>query len=222
MRLELKSELEKTIRDENNIRFKMYYFLEETEKSIDFMVSQILGQYNRLEYKAAILTIIKELCKNAVEANLKKIFFDDIEIKIENDFQYKKGKERFEEELKNKTLLETAELAKEKGLYAELNLDYNPHRIIINVINNRMLWPIEEKEIQDNSKKAHKYNNILSFYKEVKKNKNIPKNGITLIMLLLKSENHDAKFFTIEKINAKNETLTSMKIIFPLSREYYK
>ena len=221
MRPELKTELEKTIHDNHTIKLRIYSFLEETEKTVDFAVSSILTNYKQMEHKAALMTIIKELCKNAVEANMKKVFFDDIEANIDNDFHYKKGKERFLE-LNKKDLAEFARKARNENLFAELTLDYSPEKIIIQVLNNRSLWPIEEEEILENSKNASKYSNILSYYKEVKKNKNTPKNGITLITLLLKSENLDLNLFSVDKIQTGKENLTVIKIVFPISKDFYK
>jgi len=210
-------ELDKAIEMGEPIVIRLYAIIEATEKLLEYIVSKILNLYKRDDLIGAVYTSVKELAINGTKANLKRILFDEENIKIDNNLEYERGMALFRKKLNERFIKKYAAMGKKKGLKVEVIFKYSPKVFIIEIINNAAITAKEDKRIRNNFQKAIGYDDIAQFYMEAGDSTEGSGMGITLVTMLLKSSNLDPHGFTIYSDYAKK---TCAKLEIPLSDEY--
>lgn len=217
MEFSLDEKLESAISRNQSIKMRAYAMLPATEADLNNVIVKILERHNRPDLLTTIYTCVKELAVNGAKANIKRIMFEEENVNIENEADYKRGIEIFKTKLTEKFVAEYARIAKEKNLYVDIIFDYNENRLILEVINNSALSQKEDLRIREKFRSGSKYDNIGDFYMEMQDNQEGAGMGITLILMMLKSENIDPHYFTIK---SDYKTKTVAKLVFPFTQDY--
>ena len=219
MNTKLKDQIDKAITTDQPIKIRAYAILPVTECGMNYIAKTILKKYNRDDLLAPVYTSLKELALNGAKANVKTVLFKEQRIEMNNETDYARGMSMFKDELNEASIIQYATKAKEQNLMVEILYDYNPNRLIIEVINNRPISEKEETRIREKFKNAMKYDNIAQFYMDGGNSSDEGAGmGIILITMLLRGQGIDPHLFTIRS-NHTDSTIA--KVEFPIS-EYYQ
>ncbi len=213
----LKAQIDAAIREDRPIKIRAYAILPVTEKGMSYIIDSILAKYNREDMVAPVYTAAKELAINGAKANIKTILFEENKISMDDEGQYSKGMGIFREELSEDWIFSYAKKSRERDLRVDIVYDFNPHRIIVEVINNRPISEKEDKRIRSKFQKAMAYDDIAQFYMDGGDSSEGAGMGIVLITMLLRAQGIDAHLFTIRS-NYRDSTIA--KVEFPLSEDY--
>ena len=186
------------------------------EKHIQHALDSILAKTDHSHFIHVLYTILKELVINGCKANQKRIFFDERELQIKNEDDYKKGMEDYKAMFSEKMALEYGLKAKARGYYVLIDFHFDNTGIRIEVINNTPIAEQEESSMREKLKKAMSYNDIAEFYMDQAMQGDDSEGaglGIALIIILLKGENIDPKYF---RIMIKDDT-TIARVEIPFS-----
>ena len=163
-----------------------------------------------------LYTSVKELLINGIKANLKKLYFEKNSFDIENITEYKKGTEKFKNELNESLLDSYSDLLIKKEQKVELLFGYSKNGMLIEVINFTPINKYDEQKMREKLKMAMQANDIADYYINYGDDTEGAGIGIALIILLLKGENIDPALFRIGIIDQK----TVARIEIPFNDDY--
>lgn len=212
MESNIRDKIDEAIEKFQPIKIRLYALLPKTEEELNYITTKILDKAEKDELISAVYTAVKELALNGAKANIKRIFFDEQNANFTDDKKYEEAMKGFKAELNTTKIHDYALKAKNRNLYVDVNFDYNKDRLILKVVNNSALSRQEDERIRKKFKDGNKYDNIAEFYMDTMDNAEGAGMGITLIMMLLKSEGIDPHLFTIVS-DFKNKT--EAKLEFP-------
>lgn len=135
--------------------------------------------FNKLNY------CLYEILNNAIKANIKRIYFDDHEMNINNPEEYEKGMENFRTEM-----LEKKEYFLERLRYSEFYVTYSltieDGKLIIEVRNNSLMTEGELKRVQEKIKSAGEFDDDVTLDESIDETEGAGI-GIRSIILTLRS-----------------------------------
>lgn len=187
------------VREGQYLTLKTHRMTAMVEKHIQHALESILAKTDHSNLIHVLYTILKELVINGCKANQKRIFFDELRLDIANPMDYKQGMERYKASFSEKMALEYGLKARTRGYYVMIDFDFNEHGMRIEVVNNTPIAKEEEASMREKLKKAMSYNDIAEFYMDQAMNGESEGAGlgIALIIILLKGEGIDPKYFRI-------------------------
>lgn len=213
METHLKKHIDTAIESERPIKIRAYAVISETEGTMSYIVESILERYKRSDILGPLYTAIKELSINGAKANIKQVLFDELKISMDDDLEYEKGMQTFRNNLNENWILEYGKKAEKKGLFVDILFNYNPDRMVIEVINNRPISEKEDVRIRQKFQNAMKYDDIAEFYMAGGDSSEGAGMGIVLITMLLKAQGIDPHLFTLRS-NYKDSTVAKVEIPF--------
>lgn len=213
----VKRKLDEAVVADKPIRIRAYAIIPSTEEAMNYAIESALLKFNREDLAAPAYTVAKEMAINGAKANIKRILFAENNINIHNMDEYERGMEIFRKNMSEEWMHQYALKAREMNLYVDILLDFNPHRMIIEVINNCPISHKEHDRIREKFSKAIHYDDIAQFYLEGGDNEEGAGMGIVLITMLLKAQNIDPHLFTI---HSDYGSKTIARVEFPISEEY--
>ncbi len=191
------------------IQFKR--FTPETDSQIIKILHRYLEHYDLLFHKDTIISILREMINNAVKANLKRLYFEKLELDISNVKNYRKGMERFKDDVfQNNENEYFSSLASSKYL-VRVNFSVRNGSLIMSIMNNTPILETELNKIKARVNKAFKYQDISEAFTDVLDDSEGAGLGLIMAMMLLKSSGFPKESFSI----SRNENLTSVNISIP-------
>ena len=182
------------------------------EKYVFLIITEILIKLGQERFTEMIYTIVKELAINAIKANQKRVFFDDIGLDIFNEAQYAEGMVKFKQSFSDTMSEHYGTKCQEKGINVQINFFYKSAGMYVEVTNNTPVIKLEETRMREKMKKAMEYNDIAEFYMDNMDNTEGAGLGIALIMILMKNEQLDPNLFRI--VTKPTETIARIEIPF--------
>ncbi|RME88163.1 MAG: hypothetical protein D6767_10610 [Candidatus Hydrogenedentota bacterium] len=213
----VKRRLDEAIVADTPVRIRAYAVISPTEEALNYVLENVLTKYDRSELIAPAYTIVKEMAINGAKANIKRILFAENNINIHDMAEYDRGMEIFRKNMNEDWMKQYAMKAREMNLYVDIVLDFNPHRLILEVINNCPISHKEHDRIREKFKKAIHYDNIAEFYLDGGDHEEGAGMGIVLITMLLKAQNLDPHLFTI---HSDYVSKTIARVELPITDEY--
>lgn len=197
------------------LTLKTHRMTEMVEEHIKFAAHSILAKTNRSNLIDVVYTILKELAINGCKANQKRVFFEERGYDIRNADQYRVGNEEYKKTFSEDMALEYGIKAKAKGLYVLIDFLFDADGLTIEISNNTPITPQEEASMREKLKRAMGYNDIAEFYMDQAMAGGETEGaglGLALIIILLKGEGVDPKYFRI-MIN-QDKTIARLEIPF--------
>jgi hypothetical protein len=208
----LLEKLRKTVQARDRISVKSSKINSKLERYVHLIISEILAKFGQDRYLDMTYTILKELSINAIKANQKRIFFEELNLDITDEESYKEGIVKFKSSFSDTMAEEYGQKCQDKGIYCQLNFNYTKDGMYVEVINNTPVIKLEELRMREKMKKAMGYNDIAEFYMDNMDNTEGAGLGIALIMILMKNENIDPALFRI--ITKPDKTIARIEIPF--------
>ena len=181
------------------LTLKTHRMTQMVEKHIQHALESILAKTSHDSLIHILYTILKELVINGCKANQKRIFFDELRLDISNPDDYLAGLKKYKASFSEKMALEYGLKARTRDYYCLIDFDFSEHGMRIEVINNTSIAREEEASMREKLKKAMGYNDIAEFYMDqaMQGESEGAGLGIALIIILLKGEGIDPKYFRI-------------------------
>ncbi len=198
------------------IRLISYAMSSYVEKVMDKAITFILDKYDKPDLKTIVYTCTKELVINGTKANIKRIFFEEQGLDINNDEDYAKGMALYKDMMKEEITLEYGKKSKLRGLFVKISFVYDKDVLKVEVLNNTHITDQEEKRLRDKFALIMQYTDLMQYYMDHGDNTEGAGMGLALIMTLLMAQGIDPGFFRVGI--AKNETIA--RIEFPLDSSY--
>ncbi|MDH5655616.1 MAG: HDOD domain-containing protein [Spirochaetia bacterium] len=143
-----------------------------------------------------VLILIKELISNATKANAKRIYFEKLNLNIENTEEYKKGLETYTEEvLGNWEIFSRDNI--DAPYYIKIGFKLLSNELLILVENNVEIMPQEYERIKKRIDFYKKNKNIDSAINEIRDDTEGAGLGIVLTMVLLQNAGIPAENYEI-------------------------
>jgi len=182
------------------LTLKTHRMTEMVEDHLRHAAESILAKTSRSNLIHVIYTILKELVINGCKANQKRVFFEERGYDIADPKQYAIGNEEYKKIFSEEMALEYGIKSKAKGLYVLIDFLFDPTGMTVEVSNNTPILAQEEASMREKLKKAMGYNDIAEFYMDQAMSGGETEGaglGLALIIILLKGENVDPKYFRI-------------------------
>ncbi|QBC41108.1 HDOD domain protein [Treponema pallidum subsp. endemicum] len=145
-------------------------------------ILDLIGQPHVKDY---LTYCISELTTNAKKANTKRIYFREKGLDIFDPQDYKRGMKSFKEEsLEN--INHYLKLQQQEGLYVKVTMQVLSHALVIEVINNCKMTPMEFKRVFDKRVRARRYSGLEEALAHILDNSEGAGLGLVIMMLMLK------------------------------------
>lgn len=206
--------IEGAVNQNRYLILKTHRMTELVEKHIMFSLESILRKTEHDKLIHTLYTILKELVINGCKANQKRIFFEEHGLSLESKEDYEKGIELYKKAFSESMALEYGKKSRERGLYCMIDFEFDKEGIRVEVINNTAILRQEEVSMREKLKKAMGYNDLAEFYMEQAMSGETEGAGLglALIVILLKGEEIDPKYFRI--LIQDDKTIARLEIPF--------
>lgn len=202
------------IGDSRDVYLQFYYLNPDAEIALLKIIHLYLEQCDALYLKEMLTTVIKELVNNAVKANLKRAYFNDQNLDINNADDYTQGMRTFKSEAFEKEKMSFEELVRYK-LVVRVSFVLKNNRLAVHVINNSPILPQELEKIQTKIEKAYAYSDISEAFDDVLDDSEGAGLGLIMAVMLFKNAGFAKDSFRV----TKKENLTISTVILQLSME---
>jgi putative nucleotidyltransferase with HDIG domain len=185
------------------------YVTRDIENDISSLLAKVLSRVDMSYLYDTFESIIRELVQNAVKANMKRIWFREMKLDINNSNDYLKGMQRFKEVVYHPEVLREKLLA---SLYRiTLRLRKVAAGTVIEISNNAGIVPVELERLKSRVKKAVECANFAEAYENMYDASEGAGLGIILSVMLLKNSGMDSDDFII----TTNNDLLRISITIP-------
>lgn len=209
------NKIKKAIESELPLLITTFTLSHEMELYINEVVSCFLRELNQDFMIQYVLYCVNELTSNAKKANTKRVYFQEKQLDINNEMQYKKGMENFKKDTLD-NINHYLTLQKEQGLYIKLVVQKRNKKMKIEIKNNSPLTIYEYKRMHDKIARAGKYESVEDAFSQILDASEGAGLGIIIMILMLRKiglSEQNFQFFT-----ENGETIT--RIILDLSLSY--
>lgn len=209
--------LQETIEKQKKYEMQFYVIDESIERQVELVLTIIFQKYSKTEFAGVLFTCLKELLINAAKANLKRVFFENSGMDIDNENQYITGMMKFKDQLIEAAFYKYQEVLIKRNYWIKLSFEYNDKGVKVEVSNNSHITEIEDKRLREKLKKAMQYEDIAQFYLEQGDEIEGAGMGIALVVMLMKGLNIDPGLF---RIGSPQEENTVIRIEIPMSEGF--
>jgi len=192
------------------IYIQFYHVTPEVESLMIKALHMYLEQYDILYIKEMLLTVVKELVNNAVKANMKRVYFREKNLDINDTECYRQGMETFKDETYGEQMMNFDKLAAAK-MVVRISFMSRNDNIIIHVINNSPILDEELKKIDARAKKAYKYSDISEAFDDVLDDSEGAGLGLIMALMLFKNAGLPEESFKV----MRKEKLTVATLAIP-------
>jgi putative nucleotidyltransferase with HDIG domain len=197
----------------DNIKTLKFPFVNhEIEMNIEDTVFHYLKEISKEDFFQSLNYIIKEMAGNANKANLKRIHFRRKNLNIRDIDEYEEGMKDFQQELNEKQDLYFS-LANDMGYFVKIDLFIENGHLVILIIDNSVLLPVEIQRIRERFLKASKFNSMEEVLAEGLDMTEGGGFGIILVILMLRQMGVDERVLKI----MKSSNLTRFELSIPLT-----
>ncbi|URA09976.1 hypothetical protein [Thermospira aquatica] len=203
-------------KNQTKFHVRFYYHNEEVNENIREFISEIFLDVGKEDFIDPIYSCVKELVVNATKANLKRVFFLENHLDINNMGEYVNGLIEFKEMLEKQEYEKYEKILKEHDLWVEFRVNWHKNAIVFEVMNNSEIIAIEEYRVRMKLKLAMEYTDLAQYYAEQMDTTEGAGLGIALVVLLLRGMGLDPSLFRI----GSKHGVTIARIEIPLVDEY--
>lgn len=134
-------------------------FLRNIEDQLFVFIRYFLEELSLHTYEDMLIYAVRELAANANKANMKRLYFIEKNLDIENGEHYQRGMESFREEAYLDLDKYTSRLQQE-GIYVKFRFHVKGDVFVITIVNNTSLSREEEERINDKIRKAWDFSSM--------------------------------------------------------------
>lgn len=199
----------KAIDDDKSLSFKTVKYLSPER----YLVDKILDKYLEEEFlqplRSKIAYCIHEIAVNAKKANTKRIFFEELGLKINDPDQYELGMKDFKDQTLSK-IDHYLKIQEKKELYVQLSFVRKGKQLSIEIVNNVPMTVFEKKRITEKLENAQKINTMTDAYMDICDYTEGSGLGIITTLLMLRSIGQQDSAYAVS--SKKDCTVSRLKI----------
>ncbi|MCK4777136.1 MAG: HDOD domain-containing protein, partial [Actinomycetia bacterium] len=192
---------------------------EKAKKSYDLVLIGLLEILDKSNYRNPILFCFNELYNNTLKANIKRVYFHEKKLDINDPADSLKGLLSMKEDTEN-NIDHYYKLHNKENLYIHGIFRIVDHGLKIMIINNTPLTEHEFKRINERITTANRIQNMAEAY-EILDETESAGFGIVMIIMMMKNMGLSADEFTIRQ-NDKGETISSIFIDFTRVEKHHE
>lgn len=197
--------------DNKPIGFKTFKMSKEEEQKYVNSLQLYLEKINKNSIFQPLEYSLKEILENAKKANLKRIYFTEKQLNINNIMDYENGMSLFREEMMGK--FEHYENQLEKyNLYVKVFYYIKDDNLFIDVLNNTTILDDEYARIMERIRKAHGIRTLAEAFMQFSDSSESAGLGIITIMLMMRRLGMSDQSFGVFRLEEKGETLTRLRL----------
>lgn len=186
-----------TFNEEFSIGFRCYTLDSDEEDYLSQALRICLDEIGKDHIYDYINYIYRELLNNAKKANLKRIYFDDIDLDIKNEDQYKKGMSNFKSISMDK-IEEYNNLLEKRNLYIQSVFKIEDEKIHLIVKNNVLILEKELEIVNKKIRDAKEFSSIEEAITVITENKEGAGLGLIISTLMLKKMGQSTSNYKIQ------------------------
>lgn len=205
------NQIQESIYSEKPLQVKTSRYHPKTRNFVDEMLKKYLELMGKPQYSNNIAYCIHELATNAKKANVKRMYFLDKKLDINNKDDYEKGMKNFKIDTVN-SIEKYLTKQKKKGYFIVISFQIKKKSLIIEVQNNAELTREEKRKIKIKLAAAGKNKQITEIYDEIKDSSEGAGLGIVMMKQLLKTVGSGNNLLEIK--SKKNRTVAQLIINF--------
>jgi putative nucleotidyltransferase with HDIG domain len=203
--------IKKAIQSGIPITITTYTLPAQIEVYIEQVIDSFLKMTNESKLKEYIVYSVKELVINAQKANIKRLYFSEHGLDIDNQSDYNKGIVKFKDEMLEK-ISHYQQLQRDKGLYIKFFLQLRRNTIYIEVRNNVTANRFEHIRIHDKLARSRQYNNMEEVLSQSLVDSEGSGLGLIVLILILKKMGLEEECFNFKV----KDTYTTASLSIPL------
>ncbi len=184
------------------------------EQLFQYVLEKCLIKINKSEIKESLIFCLREVTANAKRANIKRIYFLEKGINIDNVNEYQKGMKGFKTAISEKLEYYEQKLT-ELGFYIKVGFFINKTNLEIKVINNAPINLQELQRINERMAQAYKFKTFDEAMSTIMDESEGAGLGIAMIILMLRNLGIDRGGYVIQM----NGGETLAKLTIPLGVE---
>ena len=198
------------------IRVVTHAMLDDTERAIEGILSDILEHYGRMKLREVLYTALKELAVNAVKANMKRVVFENHGLDVHDPEDVARGHEFFKERIHAGDMEGFARESRKLGYAVHVDFMLFKDAMMVEIRNNSLITLEENRRLRDKLAQSMKYEDVAQFYMEHADDTEGAGLGMTMITVMLRQENIDPHCFTV--FDDGQHTVARLEI--PLTDDY--
>ncbi|GIX43083.1 MAG: hypothetical protein KatS3mg129_2816 [Leptospiraceae bacterium] len=195
----------------------------EVEKKLDYIYKKNLKYDFFSKNLISIDMIIKELIQNCIKAHIKRWIFKRYKLNPLEPLDYQKSLRILRHILYFIRIEELVNNIKDYDYYYDVYLSFHKKLLLLHIINEGNLLPIEEKRIRLKFQETFLVNNLYDFYLKYSDTQEGAGMGIAIIIMLLKQIGLDSRHFVIfnyQNNQSKQIFKTISRIYIPFDKNY--
>ena len=204
------SRISATIFSGEPFSFSFRYLSEKVALFINALFAKLLPKMDHIYLLDPSITILREICVNAVKANAKRLYFKTNNIDISNPGQYAEGLKLFKKFVIGQFEQIQADLQKSPYLVTVV-LRKREQGLSIQVSNNVPILPEELDRVNMRMEKAREYEDFSEAFEDIYDESEGAGLGIVLVSLLLKNSGIGTENFRI----SSDGKYTSATLLIP-------
>ncbi|AOP35053.1 HD family phosphohydrolase [Leptospira tipperaryensis] len=209
-------DLNHPVQENAPIHYKFHNLTENVDSIISRTLDRYLLQLDIIYIRDSVFSALRETIANSIKANIKRIYFRELEADIQNPEIYKQKILGFKKKyLDNKEKYE--ELLLRNNFVVLVSFIHNKDMIRIRVMNNVKLSPTEVERINLRIEKAKQYNDLAEAFLEAGDETEGAGLGLIMSLMMLKNDGLAASSYKIE--SQGNNTSVIIDIPLNISKE---
>lgn len=200
-------------RTQKPFSIKSFALPPQTESQIEEILATFLKELDREVLKDSIAYCLRELTTNAKKANTKRVYFEEKQLSLTDDDDYRTGMSTFKSETLDNIAywLEKQEAA---GLYIRVSFHIQSRELSVKVANNTRITRKEQIRIYDRIARSRAFRSLEEAMTAVLDDSEGAGLGIVILVLMLKKLGLDEDAFDIDVEN--NETVA--RLVIPMDK----
>lgn len=202
--------IKRAVKELKPLIFTTHAYTHEEKQSLEKILEIFLAEIGQKKIFIPLSYCLKELLENAKKANLKRIYFKEKGLRIDNEQDYKTGMKSFRDDLLA-YINEYHNKLKANDFHSKVVLQNDSKAILISVINNSLITRNEKNRITEKINHSQKYNSLEDLFTGSLDKTEGAGLGLIITMLLLKKIGISDNCFSIYNENER----TIARIVIP-------
>lgn len=198
------------INQSKRITFTFHKYHEKERLFIESTLEKYLDKIGHKHITNTLSYCLHEQASNACKANTKRLYFEEKNLNIENEIEYKTGMKSFKDEIVKCNDYYTMK-KKEMGLYIKFQIKIDQSNIFLSIINNVKINNEEQNRINHRIEKSKKYDTIIEAFDEILDSEEGAGLGICTMLIMLKEICLKQNSFKIFSNNDETHSTISVK-----------
>jgi putative nucleotidyltransferase with HDIG domain len=203
--------IQKSIQSSIPLSIKLFSIPHETEIYMEKLLEAFLIELGHENLKDRISYCLREIALNAQKANIKRIYFTERDLDINDKKDYEEGMKQFKEDTSNNIEYYLKQL-KHHSYYVKIVFHTKENNFLVSVKNNVEITKAEQIRVFDRIARARAFNSVEEAPSTLVDDIEGAGLGIIIIILMLKRIGLDEESFDLDFLDG--ETVATISIPF--------